>query len=255
MAKSPALEEPAVAMVSDSDGEDLSDEQIFQLLKDAELRIKAKSAPPQDQQNPDNPDELSLVNTDHQPKAPTFRIPKLNPGTLPQSYVRSKADVAQANQSRLVDEKDRKLANQSRHVEDPVKVKEHLNEKKKATAGSDWFNMPRTDLTPELKRDLQLLQMRSVIDPKRHYKKSGKKFKAPEYSQVGTVVEGPTEFFSARIPNKERKQTFVDEVLSAKDSVRKYKSKYDSVKASRSSGKKEFYKNLKAKRSGGSKYR
>ena len=38
---------------------------------------------------------------------------------------------------------------------------------KKATSGSEWYNLPRTSLTPELKRDLQLLKMRSVLDPKR----------------------------------------------------------------------------------------
>lgn len=43
--------------------------------------------------------------------------------------------------------------------------------------------MPRTDLTPELKRDLQLLKMRGVIDPKRFYKKD-KQAGFPKYSQV-----------------------------------------------------------------------
>ena len=40
---------------------------------------------------------------------------------------------------------------------------------KKATSGSEWYNLPRTILTPELKRDLQLLKMRSVLDPKRTF--------------------------------------------------------------------------------------
>ena len=41
---------------------------------------------------------------------------------------------------------------------------------KKATAGSDWYNLPKTVVTPELKRDLQLLKMRDVLDPKRFCK-------------------------------------------------------------------------------------
>lgn len=116
--------------------------------------------------------------------------------------------------------------------------------------------MPRTDLTPEFKRDLQLLRMRSVLDPKRHYKKDGssKKFVAPEFSQTGTVIQGPTEFFSSRIPNRDRKKTFVQEVLGKADAMNRFKSKYNDVQAAKTSGKKEFYKNLKAKRSKGKKY-
>jgi hypothetical protein len=38
---------------------------------------------------------------------------------------------------------------------------------KKANAGSDWYNLPKTVITPEFKRDLQLFKMRDVLDPKR----------------------------------------------------------------------------------------
>lgn len=110
--------------------------------------------------------------------------------------------------------------------------------------------MPRTDLTPELKRDLQLLQMRSVLDPKRHYKKdkTSKKSAVPQFSQVGTVIEGPTEFLSARIPNKERKRTFVDEVLANADARDRFKRKYNESQAAKESGGKLYYRQLKAKR-------
>lgn len=36
-------------------------------------------------------------------------------------------------------------------------------------------------------------------------------------AQLGTVIEGRTEFFSGRIPKKQRKQTLVDEILADKD--------------------------------------
>lgn len=38
------------------------------------------------------------------------------------------------------------------------------------TKGPGWFNMKAPELTEEAKRDLEVLQMRSVLDPKRHYK-------------------------------------------------------------------------------------
>ncbi|KAI9817275.1 MAG: hypothetical protein M1832_004697 [Thelocarpon impressellum] len=137
-----------------------------------------------------------------------------------------------------------------KQVQDPEEVKEKLRKDKESTAGSDWFDLPRTRLTSELKRDLQLLRMRSVLDPKRHYKKtnSSKASLVPEYSQVGTVVEGPTEFFSARIPNKERKKTFVEEVLTRDDTMSRFKRKYDDVQKSKTSGKKAYYQQLQAKR-------
>jgi hypothetical protein len=108
--------------------------------------------------------------------------------------------------------------------------------------------LPKTDLTPELRRDLQLLKMRNVLDPKRHYKKSDSKSDFPAYSQVGTVIEGPTEFYSSRLKNKDRKQTFVEEVLAQEEASGKFKRKYDDIVKRKASGKKAFYKALQDKR-------
>ena len=90
--------------------------------------------------------------------------------------------------------------------------------------------------------------MRSVLDPKRHYKKEGGKAKAPEYSQVGTIIEGATEFFSARIAKKDRKKNFVEEALAGESENGRFKRKYDEVQASKTSGKKAYYKAVQAKR-------
>lgn len=75
--------------------------------------------------------------------------------------------------------------------------------------------------------------------------------KAPEYSQEGSIVEGPTEFFSGRIENKQRKRTFVEEVLAGEQETGRFKRKYGELQTRKSSGKKGFYKALKAKRKGG----
>jgi len=91
--------------------------------------------------------------------------------------------------------------------------------------------------------------MRSVLDPKRMYKKQGK-FKIPEYSQVGTLIEGPTEFYSARLANRDRKQTLVEEVLGGEKQSGRFKKKYNEIQDKKRSGKKAFYKALKAKRKG-----
>lgn len=75
--------------------------------------------------------------------------------------------------------------------------------------------------------------------------------KAPEYSQVGTIIEGPTEFFSGRIENKNRKKTFVEEVLAGEKQTSRFKRKYGELQDRKTSGKKAFYKALKEKRKGG----
>lgn len=125
----------------------------------------------------------------------------------------------------------------------------------KPTAGSNWYDLPKTELTPELKRDLQLLRMRSILDPKRHYKKENNKAQPPNYSQVGTIIEGPTEFFSGRIAKRDRKRTFVEEALVLEKENKRFETRYNDVQGKKRSGKKAFYKSLRTKRNSGGKNR
>ncbi|KAG6756893.1 hypothetical protein POTOM_037191 [Populus tomentosa] len=97
---------------------------------------------------------------------------------------------------------------------DPIKLNKLLKSQRKDSLGKDWFDMPASTITPELKRDLQLLKLRSAIDPKKHYKRGDSKSKElPKYFQVGTVVEPATDFYSGRLTKKERKVTIADELL------------------------------------------
>lgn len=111
--------------------------------------------------------------------------------------------------------------------------------------------MPRTQLSSELKYDLKLLKLRNVLDPHRHYRSDNTRTLAPQFSEVGQVIAGPTEYFSSRLPNKERKRTFVEEVLANEKFTGRFKKKYNEIQASKTSGKKAYYRNLKDKRSGG----
>ncbi|KAI9672437.1 MAG: hypothetical protein M1829_004516 [Trizodia sp. TS-e1964] len=214
--------------------EDLTDEQIASLLKDAELRLRAAEAVP----------NTSI------PKLSSFKVPKLHIQNVPRPYIPSAKNIARTDPSLLVSQEQRHLSSNPRRVEDPTQLKQAIQMIKKATAGPDWFNLPKTVLTSELKRDLQLLRMRSVLDPKRHYKKDQGplKFKPPQFSQVGTVIEGPTEFFSARLQNKQRKKNFVEEVLYGGTS--RFKSKYSEIQEAKTSGRRGHYKKLMAKRLG-----
>jgi Fcf2 pre-rRNA processing protein len=96
---------------------------------------------------------------------------------------------------------------------------------------------------------MQLLQMRgTALDPKRHYKKGSMKARVPRYAQVGRIIEGPTDFFSARLTRKERKRTLVDELIASEKASGKFKAKYDAIQVKKTSGKKAFYKNLVSQR-------
>lgn len=50
----------------------------------------------------------------------------------------------------------------------------------------------------QLKTDLRLLALRGAFDPKRFYRNPDAT-KFPKYFQMGTVVEGPTDFYSGAL--------------------------------------------------------
>jgi hypothetical protein len=132
----------------------------------------------------------------------------------------------------------------------------------KATAGPAWFDMPAPVVTPELKRDLQLLKLRNVLDPKRFYKRDGdrglpKFFQArsddprcarealcsdlkgavcvggggARGAQVGTVVESGADWYSGRVPKRARKGTIVEELLADDQSRAYFKRRFGEVQA------------------------
>lgn len=104
---------------------------------------------------------------------------------------------------------------------------------KAKTTGKMWYNMPAPEVTDEIKHDLEVLQMRSVLDPKHFYKKNDLKA-LPKYFQIGKVVDSPLDYYSGRLTNKERKKTIVDELMAdaefAKYNKRKYKEIIDQKK-------------------------
>ncbi|KAF3770364.1 Fcf2-domain-containing protein [Cryphonectria parasitica EP155] len=132
----------------------------------------------------------------------------------------------------------------------------HLKSKEKKAlpdnAGAKWNYMPRTKIEdPKVKREFQLLRLRGVLDPKKHFKKDNRKAPFPQYSQMGTIIEGPTEYYSARVNRKDRKQTLVEEVLASGEANSKFKTRYAKIQEKKTSGKKGHYKKLMARRKRG----
>lgn len=115
------------------------------------------------------------------------------------------------------------------------KAKKMIKEEEEKTKGKGWFDMKAPEMTEELKNDLELLQMRGALDPTRFYKKSDQKA-LPKYFAVGTVVDSPYDYYSDRIPMKQRKRTMVDELL-ADAAFKKYnKRKYVEIIESKQRG-------------------
>ena len=90
--------------------------------------------------------------------------------------------------------------------------------------------------------------MRPVLDAHRHWKKDSRKGKVPTFSQVGTVIEGPTEWYSSRINKKDRAKNFVEEAMAVERDNGRFKRKYGEIQEAKMSGKKTHYKKLMAKR-------
>lgn len=85
--------------------------------------------------------------------------------------------------------------------------------------------MPATEVTDEMRNELKVIQMRSVLDPKHFYKKNDLKV-LPKYFQIGTVQRSPLDHYSERHTRKTKK-SLVDELLEdeafQKFNKRKYK--------------------------------
>lgn len=98
--------------------------------------------------------------------------------------------------------------------------------KKGVTSGKDWFDLQATEMTEELKQDLRAVRMRSALDPKRFYKALDRPSK---FVQIGTVVEGRDEFFTARLTKKERRSNLVEELMADVKARQYTKRKYNDI--------------------------
>ncbi|KRY69988.1 Deoxynucleotidyltransferase terminal-interacting protein 2, partial [Trichinella pseudospiralis] len=129
----------------------------------------------------------------------------------------------------------------SRRAKKLLKKKE-----KEGTKGAGWFHMPATEMTAERKRDLKLIQMRSVIDSKALYRRNYQKT-LPKYYEIGRVVDNPIDFYSSRIPKKQRKATIADELLADNELNNMCKMKYKEVMSRKLSRKRLIQRKNKQK--------
>lgn len=109
--------------------------------------------------------------------------------------------------------------------------------KSKDTAGSAWFDLPATPMTPELEKDLKVLSMRGALDRKQFYR-GGEQPGKSKYFQIGTVIDSAAGFYSDRLPKKMRPKSIVDTLLKDEESKAYFKKKFNELQVKYKSGKK-----------------
>lgn len=112
---------------------------------------------------------------------------------------------------------------------DFLQQKQRKSEKEK-TAGKAWFDLPAPELTPELRNDLKAIQLRSVIDPSRFYKKLDRK-KLPKYFQIGTIQDNIIDGKDSRLKKSEVKDRLYEEFLEEDKRVNFSKRKFDEIQS------------------------
>ncbi|GAA5941173.1 Fcf2 domain-containing protein [Sporobolomyces koalae] len=81
------------------------------------------------------------------------------------------------------------------------------------TAGSKWFDMPATPMTPELKRELDAMRLRNALDPKKFLKGGAKNDKVGEFFQVGHVITPNSRATTSSSLPTASKRSFVEELV------------------------------------------
>ncbi|XP_012232413.1 deoxynucleotidyltransferase terminal-interacting protein 2 [Linepithema humile] len=120
------------------------------------------------------------------------------------------------------------------HVVPPYELSKHQlelrkrREKRKQGTGAGWFNMRAPQITSEIRHDLEVLRMRSALDPKHFYKKNDMTA-LPKHFHIGKVIDSPMDFYSSRLTNSERKKTIVDELMADADFKKYNKRKYKEI--------------------------
>lgn len=84
------------------------------------------------------------------------------------------------------------------------------DQERSLTKGSAWFNMAKAEITKEKKDDLNALKLRSAMGGILHYKRNNITH-TPKYFQTGTIVETSADFYSSRIPKRQRQKTLAQE--------------------------------------------
>jgi hypothetical protein len=130
----------------------------------------------------------------------------------------------------------------------PLRMKKDKKSKTE-TAGPGWFDLPATPITPELKRDLHILNLRAHIDKSRKYKKGADPAKKmPKYFQVAEVIPSAQDYYRPGLARKDRVKSIAEQLLASSEQRKYRKRKFLELQQSKSSGGKAWFKAQREKR-------
>uniref|UniRef100_A0A0K3CQL8 BY PROTMAP: gi/342318881/gb/EGU10837.1/ deoxynucleotidyltransferase [Rhodotorula glutinis ATCC 204091] n=1 Tax=Rhodotorula toruloides TaxID=5286 RepID=A0A0K3CQL8_RHOTO len=127
----------------------------------------------------------------------------------------------------------------------PKLSKKQLKANQPRTAGKQWFDLPATPMTPELKRELDALRLSNSLDPKKFLRQGAKKDKVGEFFQIGHVIAPSTRATTLSTPAIPQKRSFVEDLMADEESRAYAKRKTKEVMSKTMSGRKRQRKGAK----------
>lgn len=116
--------------------------------------------------------------------------------------------------------------------------KKRNREARAQNAGADWFNIKAPELDDNIKLDLEVVKMRRALFKKHQYKRKATEEINPHF-HLGKVIEDGSEFYSSRIPRKQRGTSIVDELVKDSQFMKSTKERYGNIVTKNNEYKKE----------------
>ena len=76
-----------------------------------------------------------------------------------------------------------------------------------------WFNMPKIEMTDEVKDTIRAINLRNFVQKDKFFKK-GANMKQNQYIQIGTIISGDLDSKDKRLSNAEKKRKLELELLN-----------------------------------------
>ncbi|KAJ7794181.1 hypothetical protein B0H14DRAFT_2924060 [Mycena olivaceomarginata] len=224
MSSSAQVQEKGKGRAIEADPEpEITPEYLQSLLAQARENARATKLLQQPSEDAEEEDVIVL-------QAEPQKLPRLDPGILPQPYFTLGKRKIDSSSLRDPEVELAEKASSSYVVPAPPipppeltksgkpLTKQERKALKNKTAGPDWFDLPapaEADL-PRLYREVEALRLRNQLDPKRFYRKDegeGKGIKGlPKHFAIGTIITSTTPFGTPSADNltrSQRKRTLV----------------------------------------------
>lgn len=167
------------------------------------------------------PDNLELG--DYQDYVQDLNQLNLNSSVTDQSYSKNlfQKEKPKSNLPQPIDFNKTSIEDLAKSKTKLLKEKKYKNKHEKPL--ENWYDMKRPELTEELETDLKALHNRGAMDSKSFYRKNDRAGHIPKHFEVARIINSPLES-KHNLTKKQRKSTFVEELLHD-ESLMRYQKK------------------------------